>query len=164
MQEDNSGSNSTRNYRRQTQRSIGPTSINPRQLSENTLFNTTATVNGPYTLNNGSALQIRSIVKNAANSQFILGGAPYFITFLQGTLDTSNILGDPNGVSFNGYHLYGPLAMSAFSPYAVNPSTPGGNDGYDLVFVTELINNTGSQKTIYYITNTRVYMPRGGGA
>ena len=144
---------------RVTQRSLQPTAVKPSALSQTTIVNTQATINGPFSLNNGSSLSIRSIIANNTNPDFRLGGVPYCITFFQTSLATSTIIGD---AVTGGYTINGPMPMAQFSPYATS-SSAGGNDGNNLVFLTELINNTGGTKNIYYITNTRVYVPLGGG-
>lgn len=146
--------------KRVTQRTIQPNAVRSAQLSQTTLVNTQAEVLGPFTINNGSSLSIRSIVTNNTNPNFRLGGVPYCITFFQTDLSITNIIGDQ---VTGDYTINGPIPMAQFTPYATS-STPGGNDGNNLVFVTELINNSGGTQDIYVITNSRIYVPTGGGA
>lgn len=143
---------------RTSQRTMLPTAIKPAALSQTTIINTQATINGPFSVANGSSLTVRSIITNNTNPDFRLGAVPYGITFFQTSLDTTSIIGDS---VTSGYAVIGPMAMAQFSPYATS-STAGGSDGNNLVFVTMITNSTGGSKNIYYITNTRVYTPIGG--
>ena len=57
--------------------------------------------------------------------------------------------------------------MPTFTPIATQDAdgtltAMGGNDGNNLVFLTEIVNNTGAPHDIYVITNTRVWTPLGG--
>lgn len=151
---------------RVNQQRITPTAIQPAFLSQITLSNTTAGVQGPFSLANGSSLQITSFIINNANPKFKIGTLPYGIVFLEGSPSLSKIIGSPQGVpASTGYNLFGPIAMPQFTPIATNINgsiTVGGNDGNNIVFITELVNNTGGSKNIYYLSNSRVYTTTGG--
>lgn len=145
---------------RASQRTILPNAIKPAQLSQQTMVNTEAEILGPFTVGNGSSLSIRSIIASDTNPNYRVGSVPYCITFFQTTLSISSIIGD---TITSGYTIIGPLPMAQFTPVATTTSA-GGNDGYNLVFVTMITNSSGGSKTIYAITNTRTYVPTGGTA
>lgn len=140
------------------QQQVRPTAIKPAAVAQTNILNTQATINGPFTLANNASLSVRSIIVNNVNSEFRLGGLPYCITFFEDSLSISTIIGE--GVT-GDYTVNGPMPMAQFSPYATS-TTAGGNDGNNLVFVTEIINKSGGSHDIYYISNTRVFTPIGG--
>lgn len=143
-----------------SQRGILPNAIKPAQTATTVIINTQAEILGPYTVNNGSSLSLQSIITNE-NPAYRIGGVPYCITYFQDQIDTDHIIGATIGTG--DYIINGPLPMAQFSPHAIGGSA-GGNDGNNLVYLTELINNSGSTQTIYVITNTRVFVPTGGSA
>lgn len=146
--------------RRQQQQNIAPSAIKPPQLAQASLFNSNSQTIGPVSLANNASLSVQSVIANERNPNFRLGGVPYAIAFFQTSLTIAHLI----GANITGsYTINGPLAMPVFTPYAAG-STAGGSDGNNLVFITELINKSGSPQTIYVVTNTRVYMPIGGGA
>ena len=99
--------------RRTTQRTLQPGAVRPASLSQTTLVNTDAVIGGPFSLNNGSSLSVRSIIVNTNNPDFRIGGVPYCITFFQTTLSTGAIIGDS---VTGGYTVNGPMPMAQFSP------------------------------------------------
>lgn len=154
---------SVQQMRRIKQQNITPKEVNPASLSQTTLQNTQAEILGPVELLNGGNISITSILTHNVNPEFRLGGVPYNIVFFEDDLNTDNIIGGP----ISGYTINGPFGMPQFTPEAfVNPDTGnnvlGGNDGDNLVFLTEIINDTGDTHDIYIITDTRVYTPVAG--
>ena len=145
-----------------SQRQIQATAVKPSALSQNTLINTTAETLGPISLANGVSLSLTSLLFNAQNPNYRLGGVPYSIVFFEDNLNVNDII----GASVTGYKINGPMAMPTFTPEAyVNSSGSnvlGGNNGNNLVYLTEITNNTGVTHDIYIVTNTRVYLPLGG--
>lgn len=148
---------------RVNQQRLLPTAVKPAQLAQTTLSNTTASVQGPYSLVNGSSLQITSSIANTSNPDFKIGALPYGIVFFETSATLGHIIGSPQGIAAStGYRLFGPIAMPQFTPVAVGSTTVGGNDGSNIIFLTELVNNTGVTKTIYYLSNSRIYTTLGG--
>lgn len=150
--------------KRFNQQSVNPTAIKPASVAQTTLVNTSTEFLGPISLGNNSALSIRTIVTNVANSSFRIGAVPFAICFFQGSLSTSAIIGDTVTAD---YVILGPMAVPEFSPHAQPTTAPnggsaGGSDGNNLVFITQIINKTGGTQTIYVATNTRVLTPLGG--
>lgn len=143
--------------KRISQQSIVSKTIKPTQLSQQTLQNSSTEILGPLSVNTGDSISVISIVSNTVNPLFRIGTLPYAIAFFEGTLNVANII----GAGPQGYVINGPMAMPQFTPYAEGASA-GGNNGVNLVFVTELVNNTGMTKTIYVITDSRVYFPISG--
>lgn len=145
------------------QQRIIPTAVKSAGLAQTTLGNTTAEIIGPGSLPDGVAFNIKSFLTNSSNKDFRIGAVPYNIVFFEDDLNIGSIIGD--GVT--GYTINGPFSMPQFTPYAtLDPVTGnitlGGNDGNNLVFFTEIINNTGFTHDIYAIVDTRVYNPIGG--
>lgn len=145
---------------RVNQQQIAPSAIQPAQLSQTTIVNTTTQTLGPFSIANNASLTIRSLITNSKNADFRLGGIPYCIAFFQTSLTTANLIG--SGIT-GSYTINGPLPMPVFTPNAAT-GVVGGSDGNNLYFITELQNKSGSTQTIYVVTNTRVYNPIGGGA
>lgn len=144
------------------QQNIMPSAIKPSNVANIAIVNTASEILGPVSLNDGSGLSVKSILTNTVNENFRIGAIPPQIVFFEGSLNVNNIIGD--GVT--GYTVNGPMAMPQFTPLAYsNPDGSielGGSDGNNLVFLTELINNTGGTETIYVIVSTRVYSPTTG--
>lgn len=136
-----------------------PKSIKPSSLSRTNIANTQSEILGPFSLNDSSSLTITSIVVNETNPDFRLGAVPYNIVFFQTSLGTANII----GYGVTGDYVINNISMPVFTPFATDEEI-GGSDGNNLVFVTELINNSGMTQTIYAITGTRVFVPTGGQA
>lgn len=144
---------------RVTQQRMYPTAVKPAHLAQLTLVNTPTQELGPFSVTNGNSLVLQSIIANGANPDFRMGGVPYCVAFFQTSLSTLNLIGGT--ITGTGYQIKGPMAMPGFSPLA-STGVLGGNDDNNLVYLTELVNNTGGTQTIYVITNTRVYTPLGG--
>lgn len=146
------------------QQNVKPLAIKPAGFAQINLANTQATINGPYNIANGGNLTFKSFIQNTKNDRFRLGGVPYNIVFLEDSLTVpDDIIGD----TVTGYNINGPFSMPQFTPHATSIDgtiTLGGNDGDNLVYLTELINNTGSGHDIYVVTDTRVLTPIGGSA
>ena len=153
------------NNNRINQQNINPGAVKARALPTNIIQNSTTFISGAFSLSNGSALSIQSILTSDTNPDVPLAGVPYCIAFFEGSLGPTKIIGA--GVSGSGYIITGPFAMPKFSPLAQNTSSStinGGSDGNNLVFITQIYNNTGLTKTIYYATNTRFIQGAAGGA
>lgn len=144
---------------RTSRQSVKPTAIAPSALAQTVLVNTQAEIIGPLTLSNGGNISLTSIIANTANEKIRLGAAPYGVVFFEDSLSTGAIIGD----SVTGYIVNGPMAMPKFTPNATS-SDIGGSTGDNIVYLTELINDTGMEHDIYIITDTRVLTPIGGGA
>lgn len=155
---------SAQNLKRIKQQNITPKEVDPASMSQTNILNTTTEFIGPVSLNNNSALSIRSIISNSANPLFRLGAVPFEICFFQTSLAIGSIIGDTVSAD---YVIIGPMAVPQFSPLAQPTTAPGGasaggSDGNNLVFITQIINYTGATKTIYAATSTRVLTPVGG--
>ena len=146
------------NQPRLRQQDIAATAIKPFAFSQQLMLNTQAEILGPFAVNNGASLSILSIINNTVNEKFRVGSLPYNIVFFQTSLALSNVIG--YGIT-GDYTINGPMGIPQFSPYAQGLSI-GGNTGDNLVFLTELINNSGGSQTIYAITDTRVLTAIGG--
>lgn len=142
------------------QQRMAPTAVKPNQLAQTTLFNTEANILGPFSLANNASLSIQSVIANSNNPNIRIAGVPYCITFFQTSLSVTNIIGS---AITGSYTMNGPMPMAQFTPHAT-ASVIGGNNGNNLVFLTELINKSGGTQIIYAITNTRVYTTTGGSA
>ena len=146
------------------QQQVRPSAIKPASMAQTNMVNTQAEILGPFSIANNASLNLSSLITNTSNVNFRLGAVPYSIAFFQTSLSTSNVIG--SGVT-GTYIINGPLAMPQFTPHAYKDTTGatviGGNDGNDLVFITELINKSGSTQTIYAIIDSRVFTPQGGG-
>lgn len=140
-----------------------PGSIKQTSLTADFIKNSDVFVSGAISLTNGNSLVIQSIITSNTNPNLKLAGVPYSITFFQGSLATSNMIGIT--ITGSGYQIKGPQALPVFTPNAQNLASTiyGGSTGANLVYVTELYNNTGSTQTIFYITNTR-FIQSGGSA
>lgn len=143
---------------RTSKRVLYPGIGTPRMLDQRVIGTTSVYVSDPISLPNLSTLTVISIIKSSLNTNIVLGAVPYEIVFLQGSLDTTNMI--PGTSTVSGYSLFGPCAMPTFSPNAVT-GVVGGSDGDNLVYITSLYNNTGSTQTIYYISQTRVFTAGG---
>ena len=145
-----------------TQRNIQPTAIKPASLSQQTLINNSTVSGGPFSMNNGDSFTIKVLVKHDTNSQIRLSAVPFSLIFFEDTLDTSSII----GAGVTGYQINGPFSMPPFTPLAYLDNTGavvlGGSDGNNLVYFTEIVNNSGGTHDIYVYTNTRAYIPIGG--
>lgn len=140
-----------------------PGSVKQTSLTSDFIKNSSVFVSGAISLTNGNSLVIQSIITSQTNPNLKLAAVPYSITFFQGSVATNNMIGVT--ITGSGYQLKGPQAMPFFTPNAKNLASTiyGGSTGANLVYVTELFNNTGSTQTIYYITNTR-FIQSGGAA
>lgn len=132
--------------------------IGPRALAQTTLVNTDVEIIGPIALSNGASLSLLSIIANTSNENFRLGASPYSIAFFQDALSATNLIGA--GI-MGDYTINGPLSMPQFDPQSENGSL-GGSDGNNLIFITELTNNSGGSQDIYIAVNCRIYSPIGG--
>ncbi len=149
-----------------SQRGLQATAVKAAVLAQTTLSNTIGNVLGPFSVNNGSSLQVSSYIANSSNPENRIAAAPYGIIFMETSPALDNIIGSPQGVAANtGYQLYGPTAMPQFTPIGTlidGQVVIGGNDGNNVIFLTELVNNTGSTQVLYYLTNSRIYTTTGG--
>ena len=147
------------------QQNIKSKAIKPFTVSQINLVNTQADLQGPFTVNNGSSLSILSIIKNTVNEAFRVGVLPYNIIFFEGTPSINVSTGVNNVIGYGvtgDYTINGPMGMPQFIPYAI-PTRIGGNTGQNVVVLTELINNSGGAEDIYFISDSRVLNPYGGG-
>jgi len=138
---------------------IKPNSIQPNMLSAHFVKSTTATMNGPTSLANGSGMTVTSVVSSDTNPNITLAGAGYSIAFFVGSIAAANVIGY---TVIGAYNIQGPFLMPPFSP-EYSSVQEGGSDGNNLIYNTTIINNTGSTKVIYWITSTR-YIQAGGKA
>lgn len=141
--------------RRASQRDIEPQAVKNSAVANNVIASTTVSTLGPFSVANGSSLDVTSTIANSANANNRLGAVPYQICFFESSLSLSKIIPGGSGVT-GTYDVIGPLAMPQFSP--------GGSDGNNLLFRTRLTNNSGATKTIYCLTNTRFIGGIGGSA
>lgn len=135
---------------RATQQGIQPTAVKNSALSAGVLANTESETLGPFTVNNGSALDLTSTIANANNESIRLGALPYMVAYYQTSVADANLIPFASG---GDYKLFGPIAI---------PEDYSGSDGFNLVFKTRLVNNTGGSKTIYIVTHTRFFSGVGG--
>ena len=154
--------NNTNYSTRLSQQMVKPTAIKPAAVNQVNMVNTNSEILGPFSLADGASGTIVSIVYNIVNDKFRLGAVPYNICFFEDGLTSADLI----GYSITGY-IINSMSMPTFTPIATQDAdgtltAMGGNDGNNLVFLTEIVNNTGAPHDIYVITNTRVWTPLGG--
>ena len=133
-----------------SQTKIDPTAVKNRNLPSNILANTTATLNGPYTIGSGNTLTFTSTIVNTKNAKITVGAAPYFFCIIESPASTANVY--PGGtLAGNKYIVVGPMAM----PNAAIGGTNIGSNDNNLVYKTSVYNNTAGSLTIYVVTQTR---------
>jgi hypothetical protein len=136
---------------------IKPNSIQPNMLSSHLIKNTTTLMNGPTSLTNGSGMTVTSVVSSDVGPNIEIASVGYSIAFFVGSIAAGNVIGY---TVIGNYNIQGPFLMPPFSP-EYSSVQEGGSDGNNLIYNTTIINNTGSTKSIYWITSQRYIQPGG---
>lgn len=138
------------------QRQILRGSIRPESVSANLIKDTKSIQEDAVTLPNGSQLTITSVVTPSADPEIKVAVCPFSIALFQGSLTTANLIPFGSNVDVDQYVVVGPIAMPRI--------TVIGNDGFNAVFKTAIVNNTGSSQDIIIVSQARYILGTGGTA
>jgi hypothetical protein len=154
---------------RSTRRTIQPTAIQSRQISQGVIKNTNGS-SGSFALANGVTTTLTTTFWNESNDEIRLSAVPFMITFFEAASLSACVPGTnqiPFDVATDRFNIWGPIAMP---DYTINGKrvTSGGtrfaSDGNNVVYKTSIVNNSGGDVTITYILSLRLIESRGGGS
>lgn len=137
---------------RTSQREILPGAVKPRQIEKGFIFSSETQTNTYTGLADGSQLLITTTFVAFPNPKGTVAAVPFQIAIFQdsgdGLLHTEYQIPFGSSIGAADYRITGPLAVPQISKI--------GNNGFNLVFQTGVLNQSGGAKTIIWVTEARL--------